>query len=213
VSISGNFDQFFRDVDTADKKRVTAGVSVVKAEGYRLWKAMRADVKAGAPGGRPLTPLREISQWARKKKPLSGLWRAIRYKRTGSGSTLRMEIGAVDSRAQRRASADEESIFGGAIREWAGKGLSASWVSIFARQQSGVTTAVTPQLRRMLIQIGARRKKRKNDTARFFFLRKGTTTFSTPARDIVDTFWASQRGGLSGRLTAAYEEKLRGGIR
>ena len=66
--IKVQFNQFLRDLEKADTSRLSAGISAAKAEGYAIWKAMRSEVRAGAPGGVPLLPLREISQWMRRHK-------------------------------------------------------------------------------------------------------------------------------------------------
>jgi hypothetical protein len=207
-----HLNEFFKDLDKANEARVAAGISAVKAEGYRLWKLMRAEIAAGAPGGSAFEPLREISQWSGRRTPLKGLSRAVRYKKTGSGLNFRMEIGAVDSRAERRDTSGVDAL-GGMGREWADKGLSNAWVTIFSRQQAGFQTSVPADLRAFYAGIGGALLKKKGAMAgwaRFFFLRKETTQFTTPARDIVDTFWRSQQGSLQGNLSAYFAKKLAG---
>jgi len=208
-----HFQQFLRDLDRANQERVSAGTSAVKKVGYDLWKSMRREIRAGAPGGGSLTPLREISQRGRRHKPLSALQHAVRYRKSGSGLGFHMEIGAgIDTRAERRASM-EPSFFSSAGREWADKGLSASWASIFIRQQSGFTTPVTPAFRKYLFNIGDNLRGKRGrllGRARYFFLSKGTTTFKIPPRDIVDTFWRAHRPGVPSALSSHFEAKLRG---
>jgi hypothetical protein len=207
--IKMHLDQFLKDMDKANDQRVAIGQAAVRAEGYRLWKLLRTELKAGAPGGSALEPLREISQWSGQRKPLSALWRAVRYK-VHSKSPLRMEIGAADTRAERRSTEGIDAL-GGMGRAWARSGLSASWVTLFAKQQAGFRTPVTEQIREFLAGIGgalSAKKGKAKGRARYFFLRKETTEFVTPARDIIDAFWRSHLGEMERNMRTWFNEKI-----
>jgi hypothetical protein len=223
-----NRSEFERDLDKANQDRVKAAITATKVEGFRHWKLFRAELEEGAPGGQSLAAMREVSQWEKwigrrrrkKYKPLSGLSKAVRYKVDGKGQ-LHMEIGAVDTRAQRRDAIQASGLGESSpFVEWAARGLSSSWVSIFNRQQSGTSVPVTAGTRELLASIGGKMVGKRYDSAgefgaalgvaRYFFLRKSTTQFQIPPRDIVDTYWRRHSAEAMPHIQSNYERKLRG---
>ena len=68
-------------------------------------------------------------------------------------------------------------------------------------------------MRRTLKLMGANlagQSGRNKGKAIYFFLRKETTTFTTPARDVIDAFWASHQGEVMGNIRSNFERKMRG---
>jgi hypothetical protein len=53
-------------------------------------------------------------------------------------------------------------------------------------------------------------RKRKAPEAKYFFLRKTTTTFKTPKREIIEPFLNAHKGMIGPNVVANFERKLRG---
>ncbi|MBW2599939.1 MAG: hypothetical protein JRC60_07690, partial [Deltaproteobacteria bacterium] len=87
--------------------------------------------------------------------------------------------------------------------------LSKSWVKIFAMQQEGYTQQITRAARRYLARAGGEMPK-GSKLRKHMFLRKGTTTFKTPARPIIDPFYLKWHRLSSMRIEANFDKKMRG---
>lgn len=193
-----NLTRVRKDLEKADKARVKAAETALKVEGFRLSGLMKRELRANTVGGRSLVPLSEIARryYGRtrsKNKALGALLKAIRYRATRAGGRFNVEVGFVDPGR--------------------GKMLSKSWKRIAQRLQEGFTETVDTQKRLGLIRRGARmltKSGRGQKAQKYFFLRKATKTFSTPARPIVDPFWDAHRNQAQRNIIANWERKLRG---
>jgi hypothetical protein len=208
--VRSNIPEFLRALREANTARVKASRDAVRVEGFRLMRLLQGELRRGAPGGRSLAPLREISQLMERTPPLSPLAKAIRY-HVAETEPFHVEIGGVDSRAQRRAMPGFSGIQ--EERQWAAKGLSGSWVHILQVQQEGATMPVTDDMRQFLKGVGAKmagRKGRPGQAAKYFFLKKSTTEFTLPARDIIDTFWGAHESEVMPNIRSNFDRKMRG---
>ena len=191
--VVANMRAFKAEMDKADKARRKAGQTAVKVEGYRLMKVLKGEMRAGAPGGRKLEPLRVISGGKPNRKPLAALARnAVRYMAMGRGAHFQVSVGFLFVKS------------------------SHSWVRIAARQQEGFTTAAdsiaaggTATLRQSFIRRGSALGK-KNARSKYFFLRKSTKELRTPARPVIDPFWAAHELEAERNIISNFNRKLAG---
>lgn len=169
-----------------------AAINATKVEGYRLMKLMQSEIRSGAPGGKPFSPLSVIraGKLAGARKPLTRLGIAPRYATLGQGEQTKIMVGFLTMRS------------------------SKTWVNIAKKQQEGFD--VDPDklmwgattLRKSLAKRGAKIK----DAAlrKYFFLRKSTKTLRTPARDIVVPFWSKQQATTAARIADNFRRIMRG---
>lgn len=184
------FQQAMKAADAATRK---AGETAVKVEAFRLAGVLKRELKAGAPGGRGVAPLRVISRGTRNRKPLARLAPAVRYWSTRTPTGLAASVG-----------------FGGAGKA----ATSAAWLRIAARLQEGyVTPAGAPRahgtLRQYFVRIGASMGKGSR-LRRYYFLRKATGALTTPARPIIAPFWAAHRSETERNIVSNFNRKMRG---
>ncbi len=198
--IQCHMNEFMQEFKADNEGRIKAGQTAVKVEGFRLMRLLQSEIKAAAPGGQAFTPLTEIAKQIsgsaikHKNKPLYTLYDAIRYNAANpEGTALHVEVGAVDTRRAR---------------------LSASWKRIMTEQQEGVTKEVTESMRHRLRLLGAAQKEKRGKFAKgkaaYFFLKASTTQFKTPARDIINAFWAAYQGAVMPNIQNNFERKMRG---
>jgi hypothetical protein len=177
----------------ADKARTTKAMeTAVKVEGYRLMKILKEQLKAGKPGGSELDPLTEIGKRYGKpinRKPLSRLAPTIRYGVERRGDGMVVGIGFVD---------------------YGSKKLSKSWLRIAEEQQEGAVKAISEERRKGIISIGVSLARRKDPTAKFFFLRKTTQTAKIPPRPIIDPFVSAHLKESERIIVSNFERKMRG---
>ncbi len=196
ISVTSTIKALQRDLDSYDKKRIKAARTAVKVEGFRLMKALKSDIKAGAPGGRPFSPLTKMATYRRgrnrKKPPLYRLAVPVRYRTDYRKGHMDMTIGFVDP--------------------YKGPKLSKSWKKIAKLHQSGGRVPVTSSMEKALRLMGARMKKRKitRKVANVFFLKKSTTHFDIPARPIIDPFWQDNVGLAHRNIVVNFGRKMRG---
>lgn len=186
-----NMDQFQRELESADRKRKKAAETAVKVEGFRLRNVLKKKLRAGAPGGRQLQPLRRISTGSRKRKPLARLAKVVRYQAKNDGQRFSVQVGFLLYKS------------------------SKSWLRIAARQQEGFTidadarTPVGSTYRKLFACIGARYGQRSL-TRKYYFLKKSTKQLVIPARPIIDPFWAAHQGEAGRNIVENFKRKLMG---
>ena len=187
-----NLQQFKADLENADKTRVKAAQNAVKVEGYRLKNHLQEQIRAGAPGGKPFSPLSLIASARRyraDKTPLKRLAIPVRYRVTYSGEGgMTFSFGYVDPAK--------------------GKPISKAWKHLALLHQKGGKRPVTDDMRKGLIAIGKRMKKGKQRNV--FFLRKATTEINIPARPIIDPFWQQNERAAEQNIIANFARKMRG---
>jgi len=182
--------------------------TALKVEGFRLKKLLEKELKAGAPGGRAFDPLTEMARRtmgkydksvrpARKaltrSRGAESMHRAIRYNAYSLYRKFVFAFGFIDPAK--------------------GEKLSKSWKRLARLHQEGFVRTVTEAQRRYYARRGSKlvgKTGRRLKAAKFFFLKKGTTTFRTPARPIIDPFWAAHRGEAERNVKSNFEKKLRG---
>lgn len=189
--VTKEFKKFMRGLDAADKKRIKTAEIATRVEGYRLMNLLKKEIRQGAPGGKKFAPLSYLARrWGgsprsmRPDKPLARMAIAVRYF-VPSKSPFTMEIGFV------------------------GPKISKSWKRLAKKQQKGFTAEMKPERRRYFIRAGAALSKRVK-TRKYMFLRKTTTRFRTPARPIIEPFWASQEARAMQNIKANFARKWRG---
>lgn len=197
ITFKSNIKALKRDLEAYDKKRVKAAEIAVKVEANRLRLELKKELKAGAPGGRPFSPLTQIGRSRRKGKaknnpPLYRLAVPIRYRTEMNGDHKTIEIGFVDPNK--------------------GERLSYSWKRIAKLHQAGARIYVKPDLRKALAEMGGRMKKRKatRSAANAFFLKKSTTHFDVPDRPIIEPFWQAHKREAEQNILLNFHRKMKG---
>jgi hypothetical protein len=192
-----NLKEFQRSLEQAEKARIKAAQTAVKVEGFRLSKVLKQEIKAGAPGGRPFSPLSAIASMRRygagKRKPaLFRMAVPVRYRVQYEGNNMTVQIGYVDPSKGAR--------------------ISKSWVRLAQLHQAGGKLPVTEDMRKALAAIGARMKKRKinRSKANVFFLKPTTTQVDIPARPIIDPFWDAHKAEAEHNIALNFYRKMRG---
>ena len=174
-------DHLQRALKAQRKDEVKALETAVKVEGYRLMRALKAQIRGGNIAGPEKSMIaRKIS---RSTRPLRRLATAVRYQ------------------VERQPFAFH---FG-----WVGPKVSKSWKRIAIRQQEGFTQQVTERQRAFFRGLGASMSKRSK-YQKYFFLKKSTTTMKTPARPILEPFWNANRERAWRQIADNYRRKLAG---
>lgn len=189
------------------KRQVRAMEIAIRVEGFRLRKLMKADIRSGAPGGRRMARLSMIRRVGRASvktgrlaadQPLATLAKTVGYRVTRN--PFQMAVGFVESAAS-----------------------SVTWRRLAKMHQEGFDTsadAIMPGMRSMTVRqyltrqgskvnfalYGRRKALRRN----VFFLRKSTHTLKTPARPIIDPFWAAHRREVMANIRRNFRLKLQG---
>ena len=151
---------------------------------------MKKEIRAGAPGGRKFAGLsflarrRGSGNRLRPDKPLSRLAIAVRYY-VASRDPLEFHVG------------------------WSNPGISQSWRRIAIKQQEGFTHGMREATREAIIGMGARMTRRARNR-RYFFIKRSTRTFRTPARPILDPFWRAHEDDARRNITRNFRRKMRG---
>lgn len=190
-----NSNAFRRGLELDAKRAKKASSAAAKVEGYRLMKEMKAEIKAGSPGGNTFSPLSVIrsGRLSGGRKALSRLAITPRYATIDQGEQSKTMVGFLSVK------------------------LSKKWIQIADRHQDGFETSADSfqwggtTLRKRFARIGAALlKKKKPALARYYFLKKATTTLRTPARMVIVPFWNEHRGKAIDNIVANFERKMRG---
>lgn len=168
----------------ADSRKALS--TALRVEAFRLSKELKAEIRAGAPGGRRFEPLtflaRRKQRSTRPNKPLQRLALPVRYNKIDD---LTVAIG------------------------WTGPRVSQSWKSIAERLQEGGTSRVTDRRRRFFMHKGDNLGKR-SPNRKFLFLRDSTRTLKTPARPIIDPFYEAHHLEAWRNIRNNFRRKLAG---
>ena len=195
-----NLHEFKADLEKADKARIKASQDAVKLEGFELMTKLKREIEAGAPGGRPFSPLTEIAKRTgrgRNRKPLAKLAKPVRYRISKGANNFLMSIGYLT-----------EDIANPDIKSK--NRISKSWARIVSFQQAGGQIPVKEELRRVLIGIGAKLKKRRVAEAKYFFLLPSTAQLKVPPRPIIDPFWNAHKAEIMPKIQKYFDRKLKG---
>ena len=172
-----------RSLDKAREQENRHLFTAMRVTGFRLRKVLQNEIRQGAPGGQPFAPRREITFGRRTRPPLQRLAIAVRY--------------------WARRNPDEVHI------GFSGARLSKSWKRIAKMQQEGFTRDIDPDRRRQLARKGGKMGKRSK-YRRFYFLKKSTKRFKTPARPIIAPFWAKHQNTAWRMVRTFYRRKVEG---
>jgi len=181
------FKHLQRNLKAESKRQKKALDTAVRVEGFRLSKLLKKEIRSGSPGGRKFAPLSFI---ARKRMhrgrnaPLRRLAIALRY-HILKRDPLQIEVG------------------------WAGPRVSKRWKFLAQALQEGFTGTMSEATRESLAETGARLGKRSKNR-RYFFLKKSTRRFKTPARPIMEPFWRAYRDDARRNITSNFRRKMRG---
>lgn len=201
TSLSTNLIRFSKDLEKADKARVQAATMATRVEAFNLSKDLKQNLQSGRAGHTRFAPLSLLARNAKNtqtrrktaRKPLARLAAPVRYRVVQKGDKATFQVGFVDP-----------------LR---GKKLSRMLVYLGFFHQQGGTKSLGDQRTEMVrkfIKIGARLRKSGNDASRFFFLKKSTRSFTTPARQIIEPFWQANSSQASRNITANFDKKMRG---
>jgi len=191
--VSRNLAQLQRELKAFDSKRKPVAETATKIELYRLMRLLQGDLRQGQVAGSPFTPLRVVSRGTRtSKKPLAALAVAVRYSVKKEGDSTVMSVG------------------------FDGPQSSKAWRKIAHAVQEGGD--INPDmrvfgstLRKHWIRIGGDYKKgRGKGVAKFFFLRKATTSLKLPSRQIVEPFWNAHKDEAERNIVSNFQRKLAG---
>lgn len=199
------FTKLDRVLKTESKRQEKALNTAVKVEGFRLWRTLIREIKAGAPGGKGYDPLATIARRIsggrlRSRKPFTRLHSTrhqrgiakgilpIRYSSFQIGDNFEMRVGFVNTRLER---------------------LSHSWHKILIGLQEGSDRPITKTQRKILAARGARMPERSK-LRKHFFIRKSTKYFRTPARPIIDPFWRAHKKEAWLNIQKNYRLKMKG---
>lgn len=189
-----NSNAFRRALETDAKRARSASSAAAKVEGYRLMKEMKAEIRAGDPGGKAFSPLSVIrsGKLSGGRKALARLAIAPRYATIAQGEQSKTMVGFLSVK------------------------LSRKWVQIADKHQDGFSESADSfqwggtTLRKRFARIGAALKKKNPALARYYFLKKSTTTLRTPARLVIVPFWNKHQTQAVTNIVTNFERKMRG---
>ena len=208
AQILSNADKTVKDLKRIQVDLLKAENTAVRVEGFRLMKQLRQEIRQGAPGGKRFAALSQIRRTMgsvyrghfrlRGNNPLFRLARAIGYE-VNDGTPFSLTIGFV------------------------GKASSRSWRMLALKHQQGFSeSADAPyfryhniSIRDYLVQEGSRVDRarfggKKTRRRNVFFLRKSTQMLRTPARPIIDPFWAAHRAEAARNIRQNFIRKMKG---
>lgn len=198
-----------RHIKASREEEARALNLAIRVEGFRLMKAMKAEIRRGAPGGRRLKPLSEIG-----RRSKAGYLRGERDVRLfGARRLNRAPLERLASLVRYAYVPQDQAIHVGFLRhgpQLGRRGLSGSWVRIIYSHEVGGTFRLSAKRRRSFARHGGQLKKRRDSAFRYFFLRKSTRTFKLPARPIVDPFWRARHESAWRNIRRNYRRKLAG---
>lgn len=208
-----NLNEFQKHLEQDRLAVVKAAQTAAKIEGYRLMGVLKQEIKAGAPGGMPFSPLTEMARLSGKKKsrrPLERLAQPVRYRAGEQGGSYSVKVGYL-----------VEDIADPSIKS--ASRISKSWARLVQASQEGEQIPVTPELRRRMRTIGSGLKGKwskagrsggrvmgGNPAAKYFFLRSSTGVLRVPPRPIISPFWSRYQGQALGNIQRNFEAKMRG---
>lgn len=88
-----------KQLQKSQNDKVKALYTAIRVEGFRLARLMKQEIRTGAPGGKALTPLKEVTLKLlkrRNKKPLTPFAAPITYRALRAGDSFTVEVGYLD---------------------------------------------------------------------------------------------------------------------
>lgn len=188
-----NMEQFRTELKGYEAERRKAGETAAKVELFRLKKQLESDLRAGGVAGRQFTPLRVVSRGTMSgKRPLSALAVAVRYQVENVGDKTVMSVG------------------------FEGPQSSKSWRRIAHAVQDGKQVSADlpvfgSTLRKLWATIGGDYKRgRGKSIAKYFFLRKDTSSLALPPRPIIEPFWQANESQATTNIISNFNRKMAG---
>lgn len=223
VKIVPALKAFHKSVDKEEKKIYKAVQGTLRKVGFDLKNDLQNDLKFGRFGFDRLSHIRKYQRGKKggnKGDPLSRLSKGVRYHVASGRKGFYLQVGFVGptTRSESRMLRKE---FGYGIT--GSQATSKSWIRLAKRHQEGFEQPITDRMRRHFISTGGqiakrssgKRKARRGNlrdlkSARFFFLRKDTTHFKTPARPIIEPFWRKHHAEVNAKIPIYFKAKMRG---
>jgi hypothetical protein len=174
-------------IDFESTRARKALTTATKTEGFRLMRLLREQIKQAAPGGRAFAPLSVIARMRRGKygdrKPLRRLATVVRYR------------------------VEKDAMRIGFVQPVRGHQLSRSWLRIARLHQEGFQHEMDDATRAAVLR---QLKYAGPAASKFLALRKTTRRFHTPARPIVEPFWAAQIQATLANIRTNFRRKMAG---
>ena len=192
-----NLKEVRREFALIDKHRVDMAEKAAMDVAKDRLMVLKREMRAGAPGGRKMAGLSNIGQMVVSSKglkkrgrgaPLHTLAKYVYVNKFRTGNSLEIDVGFVHK---------------------GGSGSNA-YINVAAIHQAGQTRHVSEKKRRYFAVVGKTLPERSK-FRKFFFIRKSTTTFKTPARPIIDPFWEAHRGAMERDIKSRYRDLMRKG--
>lgn len=185
--------EIVRQIKAESLKKDKAIETSIRVTGFRMRKKLQQEIRAGAPGGHRFAPLSHIARrmYGRSpnRRPLRALASQVRYD-VLLKKPFSMAVGFVSPSKGSHS-------------------LSKSWRRIAKKQQEGFEMTIPARLRSRIINKGAKLGKVDGgDTP--FFLKKSTTKFKTPSRQIIDPFWRRYRDSAKQDIRKNFRLKMKG---
>ena len=202
-----NINKFYRDLKTYDDRINKARINAVKIEGYRLKLALQQEILAGAPGGKPFSPMRRISQLSRQYQAMYGsrLWDKTHIPKPGMTDPALRAL-AIPVRYEAKKAGDNFKVQVGYVKA---KGVSDSWRRIAYKQQTGFTVPLTP-LVRQAFATWPRKMAQAGHKPKGIYFPKEKTHLRVPGRDIISSFWRRQQNIAYHNIKRNFEAKVMG---
>ena len=163
------------------RRQKRALATALKVEGFERSNQLKNELRSGSPGGASFAPMTYIARYRggriapdRPYNMASGgrngfsMIRAIGYQIDGPEDDPHVRIG------------------------WVPKSASSTYRRIAELMQKGGTHGMKDSARHALRRAGQRMGKRSS-TRKYFFIRKTTQTFHTPARPVIDPYFRAHR--------------------
>ena len=182
-------ERVIQEVNQLHDKAGRAIQVAVRREAFLLRNKLKREIKTGAPGGSQFDGLTRMARRRRGRgswlpdQPLARLANPIRYD-VLSKNPLAISVGWTENTPK-------------SVRR------------IVERQQKGFTSPVTNLRERYFRHRGSELPKR-SQFRRYFFLRKSTTRFTTPARPVIDPFWNAERDSAISNIRRNFRAKMAG---
>lgn len=182
-----NVQNVIKAVSEYEKKKEKALATAIKVEAFRLRTEIRKGINQADPGGQPLERLTAIARMKNGRFkpdiPLKGLGKSARYDFDPVKMTA--QVGWTDQS-------------GANLRKRA------------TRFQAGFVSPVTSKQRSILARMGGSLGKRSL-LKKFFFIRKKTTVFKVPQRQIIGPLYKHQKSTIQKNIIHNFRIKMQGG--
>lgn len=179
-----------RDIQAEKKRQHKALYWSVRESAAALRLQLKSEIRAGAPGGRRIEGLTRLARRKRDRKswlpdkPLARLANPIFYQ-IRSQDPIQIAVG------------------------WTGQRGSGGIRRIAERLQEGFTSPVSERRGRFFMHRGQEISDR-SAFKKYFFLRKSTRQLTTPARPIIEPFWADEKAKAMADIRRRFRLKLMG---